>query len=436
LEQRFHDVTEAQPDLLAHHHAAAEQKAQAIGYAQRAAEQALQRSAFAEASAHASNAISWADVLEGSKRAEAELAANGVLSQALMTTRGWADGEVKAAVDRCTALLRKLDKFSPHRVPTLWQLFAFHHTSSDRPGARAVALELVAVAEESGDRGFRAAAATLLGITLHPEGNITEAKSSLKRAIELYDPDLHRDQGHRIGMHPLVLAKTLLAQLHWFGGDAASAKALVADALDWAREVGHVPTIAMGLLYGCLVYQYADEKEQTAAMTAEILAMSQQYGLPAYEAYAGIIQAWALRDEQRAAAILDGLLAMGCKLGLSYYASLVAENLADRGCHEEAIERIDYCLSLCAQNNERYFEPELHRRRAIYQLQGTGSTEGARASLEQAAHLARKQDMPRTEALAIGELLARFGDSGAFQMRLKELLSIHLGLRQLITTTI
>ena len=328
-----------------------------------------------------------------------------------MATRGWADADVKAMVDSCTSLLRRVDTSSPHRIPTLWQLFAYHHTASDRRSARAVAEELVAVAETSGDRGLRAAAATVLGITLHPEGHITEAKGSLKRAIELYDPELDRDQGNRMGMHPLVLARTLLAQLEWFAGNTALAKEIVASTLDWARKVGHVPTIAMGLLYGCLVYQYSDDKETTAAMTGEILALAAQYGLPAYEAYAAIIHAWAIRDEQRAASILSGLLAMGCKLGLSYYGSLVAENLAERGRHDEAVERIDYRLSLCAQNDERYFPScEPHRRRAMYGIRGAASPGGGAAPpWSESQTLAQKQDMPSGQiAPATGELLARF----------------------------
>ncbi len=169
-------------------------------------------------------------------------------------------------------------------------------------------------------------------------------------------------------------------------------------------------------------------------MTGEILALAAQYGLPAYEAYAAIIHAWAIRDEQRAAPILGGLLAMGCKLGLSYYGSLVAENLAERGRYDEAVERIDYCLSLCAQNDERYFEPELHRRRAMYGIRGSATPGEVRASFERAADLARKQDMPRVEALATGELLARFGASQPLHARLQELISIHPGLSQVIAS--
>ncbi|HEX7839734.1 MAG TPA: TOMM system kinase/cyclase fusion protein, partial [Kofleriaceae bacterium] len=55
LEERFPEIVRTRPDLLAHHHAAAEQKRQAVGYARRAAEQGLQRSAYPETIAHALN---------------------------------------------------------------------------------------------------------------------------------------------------------------------------------------------------------------------------------------------------------------------------------------------------------------------------------------------------------------------------------------------
>jgi predicted ATPase len=77
LEERFPEVVRTRPDLLAHHHAAAEQKRQAVGYGQRAAEQGLQRSTYAEAIAHASSVIAWTEALSGAEAVEAELTANG-----------------------------------------------------------------------------------------------------------------------------------------------------------------------------------------------------------------------------------------------------------------------------------------------------------------------------------------------------------------------
>lgn len=434
LEEQFAELARARPDLLALHHAAAEQKQHAVGYALRAAQRGLERSAYAEAIAHASNVVDWAGALPSAEAVGVALSANGVLAQAMMATRGWADLQVKETADHSAALMRQLDQLSPHKVPTLWSLFAYHHTASHRPAARAVAEELVTVADSSGDQGLRAAAATILGITLHPEGDIAGARRALERAIELYEPEVHRHQGAQIGLDSLVLARTLLAHLRWFAGDSAAAFELVADGLEWAREIGHVPSIAIGLLYGCQVHQFAGDRKTAAAMTGEILVLAGKYGLPAYEGYAAIIHAWATGNEQQAEAILGALAGMGCKLCLSYYGSLIADNLAERGCLDAAIARIDHCLSLCGENGEHYYEPELHRRRAMYRLQQEPSgDEQVRISLEQAAGTARRQQMPRIEALATLELLDRFGDDGARRARLDELFALQPGLREIQT---
>jgi len=118
-------------------------------------------------------------------------------------------------------------------------------------------------------------------------------------------------------------------------------------------------------------------------------------------------------------------------LALSYYASLVADSQAERGELDAAISCIDHCLSLCRDNDEHFYEPELHRRRALYEARKDPSAEGVRTSLEHAARLARRQDMPRIEVLATLDLVRRFGGIEQRRARLDELLARHPGLREL-----
>ncbi|WP_437576227.1 TOMM system kinase/cyclase fusion protein [Sorangium sp. So ce887] len=429
LEERFSEVVRTRPDLLAHHHAAAEQKGQAVGYAQRAAEQALQRSAYPEAIAHASHAVAWAEALPGAEGVEAELAANGVLTQALMATLGWADPQVKATADRSASLLQRLEQDSEHRVPTLWFLFTYHHVASNRRTARGMAEDLVAIAERSGDQGLCAAAAALHGLALFMDGDHADASRAVERAVERYDPELHRDHGARFGLDSLVLAKSFVALLRWFSGDTASAFALVASALEWARELGHVPSIALCLMYGGMVHQLAGDRSAVTAMAGELLALSEKYGLPAYEGYGVALHDWATGDEQRPRAMVGVLSDLGCKLGLSYYASLVADTQAARGELTAAIECIDRCLSMCRENDEHFYEPELHLRRAMVEARQDPAAEGVRTSLERAALLARRFVMPRVEALAMLELLRRSGGDEQRRARLDELLMLHPGLQ-------
>jgi TOMM system kinase/cyclase fusion protein len=433
LEERFPEVVRARPDLLAHHHAAAEQLRQAVAYGQRAAEQGLQRSTYAEAIAHATRIAAWAQSLAGTEAREAELTANGALIQALMATRGWADPQVKAAADRSAELIARLEPDNRHHVPTLWFLFTYHHVASNRRTARAIAEQLVAVATRSPDLGLLAAALMLRGLALFIDGDHAGARPVLERAIALYDPDRDRDHAARFGLDTLVMAKSFMAHIRWFSGDGSGAFALVTEAIAWARALGHVPSIALGLLYGCTIQQRAGDRGAVLAMATEILMLSAKYGLPAYEGYAATLTAWATDDDQRIRAIVSGLTELGCKLALSYYGSLAADGQAKRGELDAAIACIDHCLSLCGEYDEHFYEPELYRRRAMYEARKDPAAAGVRLSLERASRLAQRNAMPRVEALATLDLLRRLGGGEQHRTRLDELLALHPGLRALET---
>jgi hypothetical protein len=136
---------------------------------------------------------------------------------------------------------------------------------------------------------------------------------------------------------------------------------------------------------------------------------------------------WAIGEQRRAHAIATGLTELGCKLALSYYGSLLADNQAESGQFDAAIASIDHCLSLCRDNDEHFYEPELYRRRAMYEARrtpaGVAVGAGVQTSLERAAELARQRDMSRIEMLATLELRRRFGGAAQHRERLDELLA-------------
>jgi len=434
LEAQFPAIVRTRPDLLAHHHAAAGQHHPAIRHAQRAAELELARSAFPEAVVHASNAIEWTRALSDVEAVvEAELVANGVLIQALMATRGWAHTAVKAAADRSAELVARLDADSPHRVPTLWFLFTYHHVASNRPTARQTVEQLVELAERSGDQGRRAAAEVMHGIALYVDGDHASARRAIERTLELYDPALHRDHGARFGMDTGMLARAYLGQLLWYAGEDDAAFAQIEKAITWAREVEHLPSIALGLIYGCMVHRLADHRSTVAAMAGEVLQLGAKYGLPAYEGYAAALHDWATGETGRAPALIETLGQLGCRLGLSYYASLIADGYAERGELTAALSCIDECLSHCAGDGEHFYEPDLHVRRALYLARLAPDNAGVQASLERARQLAQHQSMPRIEVMATRELLLRFGGPEPQPGRLGELLALYPGLREVDT---
>ena len=306
LEKKFPAMVNERPDILARHHAAAEQMAEAVEYGQRAAMEALRQTSHAEADAHATRVVGWLASLETGARVVAELRANGVLTQVRMAQRGWADPEVKAAIDRSTMLLGDLGEDAEHRVPTLWALFTYHHTASNRRESREAAETLVRIAATSGDAGMLAAATMVLGLAGLVEGKYDEAVASFTRSIDAYDPTRHRDHATKFGLDSLVLARTSLACARCVAGDARLAYELVTEGVAWARELNHVPSLAMGLLYACQCYHFNEDKASTGAAATEILALAKKYGLPAFQGYASLFQAWATGDTTGTAAIASG----------------------------------------------------------------------------------------------------------------------------------
>jgi len=412
LEERFPDLTRSRPDLLAHHNAAAGRTEQAVPYAQQAAGQALKRCAYPEALVHSTKIVEWAQTLTSAYATSSILAANSVRVQALMATRGWVDPAIKTIAEESFSLVQRSGPSDANKVSVLGALFQYHYTACHYAEALAVADELVATAAGLGDLGLLAWAATARGAALFAHGDSREAARELEKAISVYERQAktHAQVDARFGMDSLVLSKGLLAHICWFEDQDALAFDLASTAVGWARQFGHVPSLGMALLYAAQVHQHAGDQARTAALTGELLMLAGKYGLPAYEGYAALLHAWANNSEDNVGFILGILERLGCVLGLSYYASLLADNLAARGELEAAISRIDSCLALCEKNDEHYYEPSLHWRKARYQIQRGDAGETVRSSLETAIALARKYGTPRLERLARAEIAERFGE--------------------------
>lgn len=422
IEERFTELAKTRPDLLAYHLGRTENLESAARYSAQAAAQALQRSDYVDVIVHARNALDWSKDLPDDERMQFRLQANGLLTQAMMATRGWGDPEFREVVRASEALLQQVAPTNPQRIGALWFLWVYHHTTGNRAEARSVSDELVELARSANNESLLSAARTLMGCTYHAEGKLIDARTELEAAVALYDRNRDRGQGAALGLDSLVLAKTLLGQLYWYGGDRKRAFDSVDEGLLWARELGHIPSLVMGLLYSCQVYQFECDRERTAAMTGEILGLCARYGLPAYEGYAVIIHRWAMASTDQVDMLLGILRGMSCNLCLSYYASLAADNVLATGDAPGALGRIDQCLEFVAQFNERFFEPELHRKRALCQRAIDASSPLVAQSLEKAVTTALEVGSPRTELLALLELsaLGRLDEKGNERLRALE----------------
>jgi tetratricopeptide (TPR) repeat protein len=75
-------------------------------------------------------------------------------------------------------------------------------------------------------------------------GDAKAGLQHLQRAMELFDPDVHRSAPFRLGPSPGVAAPVVSALFRWWLGQPDTAKALAAGAIEVADRLGHPYTAA------------------------------------------------------------------------------------------------------------------------------------------------------------------------------------------------
>ena len=105
IEEKFADVAEARPEILAQHYTEALQSRKALQYWLMAGVRALQRSANAEAISHLRRGLSLVDKLpDAASRAQFELKLQSAIGPALIALKGFGDSEVGAVYGRAAEL--------------------------------------------------------------------------------------------------------------------------------------------------------------------------------------------------------------------------------------------------------------------------------------------------------------------------------------------
>jgi predicted ATPase len=126
LEAQFPEITEPQPELVAHHYTEAGLNAQAIGYWQRAGQQASGRAAYVEAINHLTKGLALLETLpDPSERCQHELTLQIMLGGPLIAIKGFAAPEVENAYARARALCQQVGE-TPQLFPVLWGLYVFY----------------------------------------------------------------------------------------------------------------------------------------------------------------------------------------------------------------------------------------------------------------------------------------------------------------------
>jgi len=190
-----------------------------------------------------------------------------------------------------------------------------------------------------------------------------------------------------VGTRASVHARAWSAHAAWLLGHHAEAADRCAEALADARESGHPYTLAVALAYAGVTAQLLDDRQNLDPVVAELRELCGRYEFAYYAEWGLVLEGWLTRGTAGIARIrtgIDNLKAQNAFARMPYWLSLLADTLPD---DHDAAATLDAALVMANSREERWYVPELMRRRAAYDV-----PEQAIRRLAAAVDIAGRQD--------------------------------------------
>jgi len=370
LEQRFPDLVETRPEILAHHYGEAAIADKAIAYWHLAGKLSVAKSAVREAITQLRRGLGLLDGLpETRERKQLALDIHVTLTAALMAGKGFADPEAVAALERANRLVTETGAVgTPLHFFVLYGLWVSNSTA----GAIAAALEhasnFLSIAQSQPSSGPLLVGYRTLAQSLIVSGDYRAALAHFETAVSLYRPDEHRDSAFHYGQDIGVSAFGALSWALWHRGYPDQSARAADRALVYSRELGHARTLAHALYLAGMAAVFARDVANVYARSNDCVALASEHGFAQWAAVGRILQGWADAQKGEAttgiARIRDGLAASeatGRRGATPLFLTLLAEAQALAGKIEEGLATLDDALAQAAASGERGWNAEIHR---------------------------------------------------------------------------
>jgi len=421
LEGEFPEVAETQPELVAHHYAAAGLPAPAIDYYRRAADRAMAASANAEAIAHLTRGLELiASLPDSSERISREIDFRLALGAPLIAIKGFTSVEAQAAYTRAKELCAGAGK-TPELFRSLMGLHVYHICRPDIETAWELSQELSNLAAKLGSDEFRLLAELAACCTCYHSGRYTSVLSHAARVRALYDPERHR--GPQIFMvDPAINALGFEQLALWCLGypDRASERGLAA--LSIGQTVAHPFSLCFALWEEAWLRIQRREPELIAARTEAHLAVAREQGFAFDRAAGSMLEIWhgarvmgqcaEGRIEAFRSALAE-LRRMGMGISLGLWQALFAECLEQQGNTDEALTALEAAVVHVECTGDATWAPEVHRLIGDLLLRrNPAAPDRAEASYRRAIERARSQEAKSWELRAATSLAQLWRDQG------------------------
>ena len=424
LEERFPEVAETQPELLAQHYTEADRGVQAIPYWQRAGQRAVERSAHVEAVSHFTQGLELLKTLpETPECLQQELTLHLALGSPLLIIKGQAAPEVEQLYTRALELGRCVGDHAQH-FAALKGLVRFNNSAGRFRAACEVAEQGLALAQRIHDPALRWEAHLELGSTLFFLGELVSARLHLEQGLALYAPEHSSFHVFSSMTHPQAFGLSHVAWSLWLLGYPDRALTRNREALALARQLSHPYILARALHYAASVHQFRREAPLVQECAEAVMALSHEYEFTRWLGRGMIMRGWALVEqsvvEEGIQQLREGITVcrgIADEVGRPLFLASLAEAYGKARQPEAGLRELAEALVVAYKTQELRWEAELHRLKGELLLQSAAggltaslftphSTRGmshlaeAEASFEQALAVARRQQAKSLELRA------------------------------------
>ena len=288
---------------------------------------------------------------EDAARAERELALQNALAYSLFLIKGYGDPEVEQTFRRARDLAHRTGK-NDELLGILRGLCFYHGIHGQLTPWRVLSVQVLDLAEKSGDPGLKIIAYHLNGDLCLWLGEFEQSRVFFLKGIDLYRAERDRSLPERFGAYDLAVGcRMFLAHDLWYLGYPDQARDAAEQAVCWARELKHVYSVAASSGHCAWIYILRGEPHLALERAQECFRVSDEHGFPFHIAHARAFRGWALAEQGK---VEEGIIDLeagiaiyrstGAIIELPFMAMLLAQALAKTGRLDAAFAVIDTAL--------------------------------------------------------------------------------------------
>src|SRR6516164_9598479 len=369
LEQKFPDVVQTQPEIVAYHYTQASSCEKALRYWYEAAKRSAARSAHNEAVGHLKQGLAQIPNIDDPMlRNKSELLLQTSLGNALRAIKGWSADSVKHAYTRALQLCKE-SGLDEHTFPAAFGFWTWNFVHGTLAEAQAIAENLLNTAEIVDDPIYKVLAHEALGFTLFARGKFAAGHAELEGSISMCEDSDAAAYLDRSAQDPRVHVRLYDGWVLWFLGYPDQALQICAEARRYADASEHPFSKAMARTISLRVHQLRGEAAIVADQANAAISLCEEHEFAHYLAMATVLRGWASAQQgefdKGTAEIQEGLAkvrAIGALLYEPYILGLMADACIKDERYVQALDVLGQAKSrLDEENSEHYYAAEIYR---------------------------------------------------------------------------